>query len=179
MGIIVAAHCSCMAGLGEACSHVAALMFAIECVVRWAKQETCTSKPCSWAVPSCSKVEYAECTDINFNTPASKYKALKECHELPQKRRPQHHIQPLSPEEREWFLTSLKETGVKCAFMSVVPGYNDDYVPAGVELPKPLTTLYDERYKSLSKDEIVLKAHEVYASTKLKQQEVSTFSCKL
>ena len=33
-GKILAAHCDCVAGLGETCSHVASLLFAIERGVR-------------------------------------------------------------------------------------------------------------------------------------------------
>ena len=33
-GRIVAAHCDCIAGLGEACTHVAALLFAVEATVK-------------------------------------------------------------------------------------------------------------------------------------------------
>ena len=29
-GTVVCAHCSCMAGVGEACSHIAALLFALK-----------------------------------------------------------------------------------------------------------------------------------------------------
>ena len=31
-GYVVGSHCTCMAGLGEACSHIAALLFAVEAV---------------------------------------------------------------------------------------------------------------------------------------------------
>ena len=30
LGTILCVHCNCMAGLGEACSHIAALLFAVE-----------------------------------------------------------------------------------------------------------------------------------------------------
>ncbi|KAH7964784.1 hypothetical protein HPB49_001316 [Dermacentor silvarum] len=33
-GTIVTAHCTCMAGLGEACSHIGATLFAVETAVR-------------------------------------------------------------------------------------------------------------------------------------------------
>jgi len=33
-GCIVATHCTCAAGLGEACSHIAALLFAIESITQ-------------------------------------------------------------------------------------------------------------------------------------------------
>ena len=33
-GVVVSAHCDCMAGLAETCTHVGALLFKIEAVVR-------------------------------------------------------------------------------------------------------------------------------------------------
>ena len=30
-GLVICSHCNCMAGLGEACSHVAALLFVVGC----------------------------------------------------------------------------------------------------------------------------------------------------
>ena len=33
-GTVVTAHCNCMAGLGGACSHVGAILFAVEAGVR-------------------------------------------------------------------------------------------------------------------------------------------------
>lgn len=29
-GVVLAAHCDCMAGLGEVCSHVGGILFAVE-----------------------------------------------------------------------------------------------------------------------------------------------------
>lgn len=45
-GYVLCAHCSCMAGLGEACSHVGAVLFAIEEFVRLDEEAatTVTSK---------------------------------------------------------------------------------------------------------------------------------------
>ena len=43
------AHCDCMAGLGEACSHVAALLFKIEVGVKLGLMgESSTSRACEW-----------------------------------------------------------------------------------------------------------------------------------
>ena len=33
-GKILCAHCDCMAGLGECCSHVASLLWAVEAAIR-------------------------------------------------------------------------------------------------------------------------------------------------
>ncbi|KAL3885006.1 hypothetical protein ACJMK2_025105 [Sinanodonta woodiana] len=46
-GPVIAAHCNCMAGLGETCSHIGALLFKIEAAVRLGyTSSTCTDRPC-------------------------------------------------------------------------------------------------------------------------------------
>ena len=62
-----------MAGLGEACSHIAALLFAAETYNRLNKDVSCTSLPCAWLPPS---VKYAPISDINFTAPPTKRKKL-------------------------------------------------------------------------------------------------------
>ncbi|CAC5384490.1 unnamed protein product [Mytilus coruscus] len=43
------AHCSCMAGLGEVCIHVGALLFKVEMAVKIGiTQTSSTSKACQW-----------------------------------------------------------------------------------------------------------------------------------
>ena len=73
-GTVICAHCTCMAGIGigEACSHAAALLLAAEANTQIIKSTACTSGPCSWSVPSCKKVEYAPISDIDFKTPRKK-----------------------------------------------------------------------------------------------------------
>ena len=43
IGTVVCAHCDCMAGLGEACSHVVAVLFALEANMQVKKSVSCTS----------------------------------------------------------------------------------------------------------------------------------------
>ena len=58
-GEIMAAHCNCMAGLGEACSHVASLMFYIDTAVRIRDSKTVTQEKAYWMLPSAlDKVDY-------------------------------------------------------------------------------------------------------------------------
>ena len=60
-GTIVCAHCNCMAGLGEACSHIAATMYAIMSAVQLqASQSACTSMLChgQWLAPAQTKKVY-------------------------------------------------------------------------------------------------------------------------
>ena len=42
------AHCNCMAGAGEACSHIAALLYTIWTGVRMRKETAITSERCRW-----------------------------------------------------------------------------------------------------------------------------------
>ena len=66
-GKIVAAHCDCMAGLGESCTHVASLLWAIESGVRIRDSMTVTEKKAYWVIPSAVKeVPYAPVRLINF-----------------------------------------------------------------------------------------------------------------
>ena len=51
-GTVLCAHCTCMAGLGEACSHVAALLFTIEANTRYRNSVSCTSQLCAWLPPT-------------------------------------------------------------------------------------------------------------------------------
>lgn len=51
---IQSAHCTCMAGAGEVCSHVAAMAFYICFDENWAS--SCTDRLCVWNAPSSKKV---------------------------------------------------------------------------------------------------------------------------
>ena len=50
-GKILAALCDCVAGLGETCSHVASLLFAIESGVR-IRDHSVTQKKAYWVLPT-------------------------------------------------------------------------------------------------------------------------------
>ena len=63
----MAGHCNCMAGLGETCSHVAALLWAIESGVRLRDSMTVTQKEAYWVMPNAVKaVTYAPVKEISF-----------------------------------------------------------------------------------------------------------------
>jgi len=50
-GTIICAHCNYMAGAGETCSHVAAILYAIMAGMRLRDEISCTSEPCQWLAP--------------------------------------------------------------------------------------------------------------------------------
>jgi len=63
-----------MAGLGEACSHIAAVLFAAQINTETKHQFTSTSLPCSWLPPSFRTVKFDEISSIDFATPHQKRK---------------------------------------------------------------------------------------------------------
>ena len=72
-GNVLTGHCNCLAGLGGVCSHVGAILFAVEAGVRMLKSKTCTSVPCQWLMPSgIGNVSYAELQEIDFTSSNTK-----------------------------------------------------------------------------------------------------------
>ena len=76
-GQILCSHCTCMAGLREACSHVSALLCAAETHNRLPRDEpACTSQLCAWLPPSMKNVKFAPISDIDFTSPSTKRKRI-------------------------------------------------------------------------------------------------------
>ncbi|KAH9366634.1 hypothetical protein HPB48_018162 [Haemaphysalis longicornis] len=71
-GTIVAAHCTCMAGLGEACSHIGATLFAVETAVRIRDARTCTEKTNVWLPAHNSRAQYKRLKDRFLVFPTKK-----------------------------------------------------------------------------------------------------------
>ena len=74
-GTIICGHCDCMAGLGEACSQVAGILFTLEANAQARKSLSCTSMPHSWLPPSFRSVAFAAISDIDFSDPERRMKA--------------------------------------------------------------------------------------------------------
>lgn len=74
-GTIASAHCNCMAGLGEVCSHTAALIFAIHFEQVKKDNLACTERLCSWNVPKSNQPVFPKrVKDINWGKSCSSFK---------------------------------------------------------------------------------------------------------
>ena len=82
-GKLVCSHCTCMAGLGEACTHVSALLFYIDTKVCIRDSRTVTEAAAYWKLPSTTRdVTYlpvcdrslctCDCRVFNLYSPAAK-----------------------------------------------------------------------------------------------------------
>ena len=68
-GEVLCAHCTCMAGAGEACSHIASVLFMLELNTQMKQQCSCTSLLCSWLPSTFRSVPFSEIGKIDFTTP--------------------------------------------------------------------------------------------------------------
>ena len=84
-GRVLSAHCRCMAGQGESCSHIASVLFYVEMFNRVRGKLACTELKCAWIMPSYNKdVAYAEAQDIDFRSATKlKQKLDKKVENLP------------------------------------------------------------------------------------------------
>lgn len=76
-GEILAAHCTCMAGNGEACSHVAALLFYMQYVARARQDRSCTDTDNSWLPPHIRKIHARPVSEMDFASSAMKNASLR------------------------------------------------------------------------------------------------------
>ena len=136
-GVVVCVHCHCMAGLGEACSHIAAVLFALE-----------ANTQVLYILALYLASTYAPTAEIDFKQKRklSDPLVVKE-EEIP------------APTEEEWqnLYRDLAAVG-KPVLLSLVRGFSDEYVllsEKGV-LTKPLTDLYNADYMDLAHPDLLV-----------------------
>ncbi|KAH6944504.1 hypothetical protein HPB50_003634 [Hyalomma asiaticum] len=133
-GEVLAAHCTCMAGNGEACSHLAALLFYVEYGVRAREERSCTDGPNSWLPPLVKKLHTRPVAAMDLASSVMKKRRLDgEAKAVASQNLPPRPAAP-APTEEEWkkFFDSLIQSGHRPAVASTDPCYSDLYVPAVV-----------------------------------------------
>ena len=76
-GEVICGHCTCMAGLGETCSHIGALLYWTEYQVQRHTAVSSTSKPNEWLQPRTIKqVPFLRLEDIDFTSAECSMKKL-------------------------------------------------------------------------------------------------------
>jgi hypothetical protein len=165
-GQVLASHCDCMAGCGETCTHVAALMFWVMRTVKVRDERTVTQEPAYWTIPpSVKNVEYREISNINFQSAKSLKRKFEEClssstSQISKNVHPVRKTRKIpSPTENELdsFFSDLVSTNRKPAILSIVPDYLESYKPksAVLKLPKPLTELKNKQSMNLDYDQLI------------------------
>lgn len=155
-GSVWGAHCTCMAGLGECCSHVGALLFYLQFVVLKKSEngKSVTDVSAYWVIPSNQHADPKRIREINFDCPKSM---------LPQN--PKKNSKSKSdftkklkktlndPQEFKNFLSNLEKVNSNAAILRVVEPFNLKFVYN--EFPKSLANLYKDEYSILNLEELV------------------------
>lgn len=183
-GVVRTAHCNCMAGLNECCSHSSAILFAIMSAVGVQNGTTCTSIKQKWSEPSrksLTKVEYAEGYNILFSSVQRRKRLKSNSDTKVPSTSSASSIPPLTEEECTDFYNSLHQTEqretnpVKSAILSIIPQHANRFIPRTVQLdlPPPLTDMFSAKNRLLSDEELAKKSDHVFSQMSITQEQVS------
>ncbi|XDV52426.1 hypothetical protein PO909_021155 [Leuciscus waleckii] len=145
-GLVRFGHCTCMAGLGEVCSHVGAILqtlYTLQAAVNKLRGTTSTDEACTWnelSIAACRKIECVEGSQIVFSK-AQRKRAADGCGDLPPAK-----ISPPTLAERAALYNMLhlseksEKEPVRSAILALVPGHAQRYIPWAVQIniPNPL-----------------------------------------
>ena len=149
-----------MAGLGEVCLHIAAILFLMKANTSMENETTCTSLPCYWLPPTMQNVTFAPVAEIDL-------KRQKIIEDLPQsagdntaKISSSSNCVPTDEELNE-FYENLSNCG-KPAILSIISGYSEAYIPLQVKGAPPLTEVFTEEYLEASYTTLLEKCEETF-----------------
>ena len=151
-GRILAAHCDCMAGLGETCTHVASLLWATAAGVEKRDSLTVTQKSAYWVMPPAIKtLPYAPLSEISFVGKKRKSMCITEDNPPTRSKKAPQVCAPSDTEKAELFNALAKCEGAKPAVLANVPPYCEAYILASLDqdLPVVLSELHRKEYLSL------------------------------
>ncbi|KAL3841752.1 hypothetical protein ACJMK2_019854 [Sinanodonta woodiana] len=115
-----------MAGLGEVCTHVTSLMFAIEATVKLRDSKSVTQAPAYWLMSAPLKqINYRHVAETDFTSA--------------------HETELIN------FLHEINKGHVKPAIMSIVQPFSDNFIPKEAQCmyPKLLLDLFEEKIHQL------------------------------
>ncbi|XP_065661420.1 uncharacterized protein LOC136084714 isoform X3 [Hydra vulgaris] len=146
------AGCDCMAGLGETCSHVAAMLYKIEAAVRIGMtSSTPTDLPCQWNQNFTKNIVGSPVSQINLYTDAAKEKLSKN-------RMRKMPISP-TPHEKNDFLSEIQSVQPKTAALHLFKDFDKEFIQMeSVLIPKLPTSLrqfFNENYKSFDNEQLI------------------------
>ncbi len=164
-----------MAGLGETCTHVAAVLFYLEAQSRLHGTETCTQRQCEWVMPTFQKnMEYLPVKDIDISSAKSKKIKLDDAIDSASNTAVPCSINKLSgnsaknvsspsANEMNSLYSSISKSKSKPGILSIIPEFSDQYVPiySLPEFPRPLSLLYDPNNLKLDYHELLKKCESI------------------
>ena len=160
-----------MAGLGEACTHIAAVLFHTETVSRMKGSTTCTQQECQWVIPRYQKdIPYVPLHKLDFSSAKSKKGKIDSTiasssksttATAPVKKAVSYHP---SPDELQSFYLKISKCNSKPAILSLIPQHAHEFVPKSTlpTFPKPLLSLYQPSFAQLDFADLLSASAKVY-----------------
>ena len=133
-----------MTELCEPCSHVGALLFAIEAGVRMRESVTRTEEKCRWVMPSyVRETPYIPVCEMDLSSAKKRYSSLGEQGSATPDLRERANVQASTAEEQVNFFESISLCGIKPPILFIVSHYNATFVRAeNKTIIKPSTELF-------------------------------------
>ena len=184
-GEIKSAHCTCMAGLAESCTHIAAIFFWIDIKVRMLKSKTVTDEKSYWLVPTnMTHLEPQELSKLISAPPKVKKvridNAINETSEpyssnSSVNNKVKFPSKPPSDKELEYFYEQLNSCEKKSCILRVVPKYCEQFKPQVTDSKfSPLfSSFYIEENETLIYDQIILKSEDTFSNIRITETQVS------
>ena len=157
-GEILSAHCTCMTGLAEACTHIATILFWVEMSIKIRNSKTVTAY---WVNPSMpdKQIKPQMIRNINFRNAKKKTdnfeNSLLDVFSTKKDTLKRKTVDPPSENQLDKFFTCLHESKNKAALFRVLQKYAKEFVPQSLSFSKHvLDSLYKEELTLLSPVEI-------------------------
>lgn len=140
-GSVSSAHCNCMAGLSEVCSHAAAILFYLHARPNKCDEPVaCTSQLAQWPIPPLKNVEMVEVRSMDFV----------------RKKEKKVNVPPMLKEEMVDMLEQFQQIGVTSAsarIMEPLASKIEKELPT--DLPTSLSCLFRDIYLDYSYDNLL------------------------
>ena len=186
-GIICSAHCTCMAGLGETCTHVSALLFHTDAVIRVRNLKTPTQAAAYWKIPvGIQGDDYKAAKDIDFTSAKKKQSLLNEeisftafsgvpvPNKTPRGRSRSTHVPNPTPLDVSNMFAMFSLNNQQPAAMKIFKGHSKHFIPIAVSgtIPDPLTNLFDPNLLNSTLSELQNIIHSNSFSIKVTPDQV-------
>ena len=167
-GTVQSAHCTCMAGLSEGCSHIAAALFAMENGTRLTQEASVTDVPSYWIFPTPAKFasQFQKIREMNFQSASKKRKTIIDCTSTTNSSNTPPHttattnnnIPSPTKHEEDAFFAGLYKACLNAAVLSLHTNYSDNFIPKYVsyKAPKNVGQLYDPDIEIDNYDDVLM-----------------------
>ncbi|CAG9770080.1 unnamed protein product [Ceutorhynchus assimilis] len=149
-GTVHSAHCDCVAGLGEVCTHIGAVLFSLDEAGRSREEVTRTGVKAYWMPPTNKPADPSTTAKIDFRT------AKQKSQDKPIFQREEVRLAVLAPskEDQMSLLENLKQAG-GCALHNIIPPFSKE-VHKEIEEKNQLSFLrfYKQEYETKSLQEL-------------------------